>query len=98
MSIPGTPGLDTCLWPWTTDLKNPLLGRPLLSKPSSFEGITDSRLPSSASQVPFVWSIYKEYDYQFLGGVLTIEQDKESRAIRPRIGWAVRPASQAGQS
>jgi hypothetical protein len=43
--------------------------------------------------VPFVWEyLGKEYDYQFLAGVLTIEQDKDSRAIRPRIGWAVREA------
>ncbi|OAI48435.1 hypothetical protein AYO44_06890 [Planctomycetaceae bacterium SCGC AG-212-F19] len=82
--------------PFTTSLKNPLLGQPLISEPKSFEGITDPCLPSSASQVPFVWEyLKKEYDYQFLAGVLTIEQDKDSRAIRPRIGWAVREARRA---
>ena len=82
--------------PWRTDLRNPWIGRPLLKKPGSFEGITDSQLPSSGSQVPFVWEYMgTKYDYQFLAGVMTIEQDKESRAIRPRIGWAVRPAPRA---
>lgn len=82
------------LTPWMTDLKNPMLGQVLVSEKRW--GITDDHLPSSASQVPFVWKyLDKEYDYQFLAGVLTIEQDKDSRAIRPRIGWAVREAPKA---
>jgi len=81
--------------PWKTDLKNPLLGQPLVGKQRSW-GITDDRLPSSASQVPFVWEyLGKEYEYQFLAGILTFEQAKDSRAIRPRIGWAVREAPKA---
>ena len=77
-------------------MKNPLLGRPASSAKQRSWGITDDHLPSSASQVPFVWEyLGKEYDYQFLAGVLTIEQDKDSRAIRPRIGWAVRPTVKA---
>lgn len=60
-------------------------------------GITDDHLPSSASQLPFVWEYHgKEYDYQFLAGVLTVAQDQTSRALRPRIGWAVREAVKAG--
>jgi hypothetical protein len=83
------------LTPWTTDLKNPMLGQVLVS--DKRWGLTHDQLPSPASQVPFVWEyLRKEHDYQFLAGVLTIEQDKDSRAIRPRIGWAVRPASKAG--
>lgn len=80
------------LTPWATDLKNPLLGKPFVGKQRSW-GITGDCLPSSASQVPFIWEyLGKEYDYQFLAGVLTVEQDKHSLAIRPRIGWAVREA------
>ena len=82
--------------PWTTDLKNPLLGRPLIAKPKPFEGITNPCLPSSASQVPFVWEyLRKEYDYHFLAGVLMIAQDKGNCSVRPRIGWAVREAPKA---
>jgi hypothetical protein len=77
--------------PW---LRNPWIGKPLLKKPGLFDGIIDSQLPSSASQVPFVWDyLGKRFDYQFVAGVLTVAQDKESRAIRPRIGWAVRQAA-----
>jgi hypothetical protein len=32
-------------------MKNPWTGQPLLKKAGQFEGITDDRLPSSASQV-----------------------------------------------
>lgn len=82
------------LTPWATDLKNPLLGQVLVS--DKRWGVTNDHLPSSVSQVSFVWEyLKKEYDYQFLAGVLTVEQDKESRAIRPRIGWAVREAPKA---
>jgi hypothetical protein len=78
---------------WRTDLRNPWLGRPLLQNADAFEGVTDDQLPSSASLVPFVWEyLGSEFEYQFIGGVLTVTQDKESRAVRPRIGWAVRPA------
>jgi hypothetical protein len=84
------------LTPWQTNLKNPWVGQPLSKEPDIFEGITDSQLPASASLVPFVWDyLGKKFDYQFVAGVLTVAQDKESRAIRPRIGWAVRPAPQA---
>ena len=96
ISLGGRPQAGIC--PETT-LRNPLLGVPVFVSEKRSWGITDDNLPSSASQVPFVWEyLGKDYDYQFLAGVLTIEQDKDSRAIRPRIGWAVRPASQATSS
>jgi len=77
------------------DFKNPLLGRRLVGS-QGMAGITDDQLPSSASQVPFVWKYYENnYDYQFVAGLLTVEQDKINRAVRPRVGWAVREVSQA---
>ena len=83
--------------PWQTNLRNPWVGKHLLKKPGTFQGVTDSQLPSSASQVPFVWDyLDQKFDYQFLAGVLTVQQHQESRAIRPRIGWAVRQAPRAG--
>jgi hypothetical protein len=79
--------------PWRTDLKNPLLGRPFVKR-GHFAGLTDDRLPSSASQVPFVWEyLGQEYPYQFVAGVLAVAQDPDTLAIRPRVGWAVRPAT-----
>ena len=44
--------------------------------------------------MPFAWHYRGEtFDYQFLAGVMAVTQDADSRAIRPRIGWAVRPTS-----
>jgi hypothetical protein len=49
-------------------------------------------LPASVSSVPFVWE-YRgdEFDYQFLAGVMAVTQNPTSKAVRPRVGWAVRP-------
>jgi len=81
--------------PWQTTRRNPWVGKSLMQKAGLFEGVTDSQLPASASQVPFVWEYLEtKFNYQFIAGVLTVAQDKEKRAIRPRIGWAVRQASQ----
>jgi hypothetical protein len=81
--------------PWQTTLRNPELGKPFLDH-RPFAGITTDRLPGSASQVPFVWDhLGKEFDYQFVGGVLTVAQDRDTGALRPRAGWAVRPATGA---
>jgi hypothetical protein len=84
-----------CFTPWQTTRRNPWVGKSLLQKAGLFEGVTDSQLPASASQVPFVWEYLEtKFNYQFIAGVLTVAQDKESRAIRPRIGWAVRQTRQ----
>jgi hypothetical protein len=85
--------------PWQTTLRNPWVGKPLLQDADTVGGLTDCQLPSSASQAPFVWDYWgNKFDYQFVAGVLTVAQDKTSRAIRPQIGWAVRPAPQSTQS
>lgn len=56
------------------------------------DGLVHSHLPSSVSSVPFAWDYRGQtLDYQFLAGVTTITQDAATRAIRPGVGWAVRP-------
>lgn len=72
--------------PWRTDLRNPLLE-------STRARLKHDQLPSSASMVPFVWVLPgREMDYQFVAGTLTIAQNPDTKTIRPRVGWAVRPA------
>jgi hypothetical protein len=76
--------------PWRTDLRNYMLDPP----PSAgrMHGLTHDDLPSSVAAVPFVWHYHHmKFDYQFLAGVMAVSQDADTRAIRPRIGWAVRP-------
>jgi hypothetical protein len=77
--------------PWRTDLRNFTLERPL-DLGSKMCGLKHAQLPSSVSAVPFAWHYHSEtFDYQFLAGVLAVTQDADTKAIRPRIGWAVRP-------
>jgi hypothetical protein len=72
--------------PWRTDLRNFMLdGGPRMG------GLTHDQLPSSVSAVPFTWEYEGEgFDYQFLAGVTAVTQDGGTRAVRPRVGWAVR--------
>jgi hypothetical protein len=77
--------------PWRTDLRNGLLERPL-DRGDRMSGLKHDQLPASVSAVPFAWHYHgATFDYQFLAGVLAVTQDSATRAIRPRIGWAVRP-------
>jgi hypothetical protein len=77
--------------PWRTDLRNFMLKRPLEVRESMY-GLKHDQLPSSVSSVPFVWDHRGEtLDYQFLAGVIAVTQNPSTRAIRPRIAWAVRP-------
>jgi hypothetical protein len=77
--------------PWRTDLRNSMLEKPL-DWGAEMCGLNHHQLPSSVSAVPFAWQYRGEkLDYQFLAGVTAITQDADTRAIRPRVGWAVRP-------
>jgi Domain of unknown function (DUF4419) len=77
--------------PWRTDLRNFMLERPP-DEGGIMYGMKHDQLPSSVSAVPFAWNYHGEIlDYQFLAGVMAVTQDTATRAIRPRIGWAVRP-------
>jgi hypothetical protein len=75
------------------------LRNPLLDDRSRCNGITHDMLPGSVSKVPFIWEYhFEEFDYEFLGGIVAVEQDKTTLTIRPKTGWAVRSAEQAGQT
>jgi Domain of unknown function (DUF4419) len=68
--------------------KNSLVITPRMSL---LGGVTHDQLPSSASKCPFDWDYYGTYfKYEFIAGVLGMTQDKDTQAIRPRIGWAIR--------
>lgn len=58
-------------------------------------GLTTNVLPSSLSKVPFIWDYFgKDYEYEFIAGFTSFTQDRDSFAVRPKIGWAVRAKSQ----
>jgi hypothetical protein len=55
-----------------------------------------SDLPSGLSKAPFRWDYLKQsFDMEFLGGFVGLSQDKETLAVKPEIGWAVREAPTA---
>jgi len=56
-------------------------------------GPTTEYLPSGLAHVPFLWRyLTLEYRMEFLGGFAGVAQDPRTLALRPEIGWAVRPA------
>lgn len=55
------------------------------------DGLKESEYPSSLSKVPFEWNYYGQlFSMELLAGLSAVAQDKDSMAIRPNIGWAVR--------
>lgn len=57
-----------------------------------------SVLPPSLSMVPFLWEYHgKALKYELLAGIIGYEQDQDTLALRPQMGWAVRSAEQARQ-
>ena len=59
-------------------------------------GFQTSNSPSGLSRVPFVWvnetpgTPSVTHEMEALGGFLGVEQNAETKALRPKIGWAVR--------
>jgi hypothetical protein len=52
-----------------------------------------SELPSGTSRAPFHWDyLDRSFDMEFLGGFVGVSQDKDTLAVKPEIGWAVREA------
>lgn len=67
---------------------------PLLNDPGA--RVTTNQLPGGLSQVPFRcgWQGRAEdAAMEFLGGFLGVTQDPATLALRPKLGWAVRPGS-----
>ena len=58
---------------------------------SFFGGMTSNEWPSGLSKVPLSWLYYDQiYEMEMLAGFAAYSQDKDTRAVRPRISWAVR--------
>ncbi len=60
-----------------------------------YSGLTTDSFPSGLSKAPFTWFYYNEvFKMEFLAGFVGMEQDTDSLALRPEIGWAVRETSE----
>ncbi len=56
-------------------------------------GFSNLGFPSGLSKAPFRWDYHnRAYDMEFFGGFMGVAQHKETLAVRPEIGWAVREA------
>jgi hypothetical protein len=67
---------------------------PLLEDPDA--EVSTNRLPGGVSQVPFRCRWRGEDEdiaMEFLGGFVGVTQDASTLALRPKLGWAVRPGS-----
>jgi len=54
-------------------------------------GLKHYEYPASYSTVPFWWQYYDiKYDMELVGGILAIDQHSDTKAVRSRVGWAVR--------
>lgn len=55
--------------------------------------------PSGVSRTPFEWRVLdRTVDMEFLGGFAGVSQDADTLAVRPEIGWAVRPVAASGST
>ncbi len=73
---------------WRDDSK--LMVNPLLERRDA--SIRHDRLLSPVSKVPFIWEyLGTKLDYEFLGGIVAVEQDPKTLALSPRCAWGVRP-------
>jgi hypothetical protein len=60
-------------------------------EPKMFSGMSTADFPASLSKVPLTWNCLGQiFEMQMLAGFACYTQDKETRAVRPKIGWAVR--------
>ena len=56
-------------------------------------------LPSGLSRAPFLWKyLDRQFAMEFIAGFIGITQDIETLRLRPKIGWAIRPAGESGAS
>lgn len=63
---------------------------------STGEGFQTSVAPSGLSRVPFTWRdsrTGRERLMEAVGGLIGVTQDRETLALRPKVGWAVRAAA-----
>ena len=68
--------------------RNPWMTR----SPSRGNGPAPSRFPRLPARAPFLWKYDphgKDYEMEFIGGLMGVRQDPQMLTLRPEIGWAV---------
>jgi hypothetical protein len=58
------------------------------------DGPSPGAFPSGLARAPFVWCyLDQRFDMELLGGFVGVAQDSATLALRPEIGWAIRPVA-----
>jgi hypothetical protein len=71
----------------------PLRRNPWLGAFSARHGPGRDDFPSLPAKAPFLWNyLGREYEMEFIGGLLGIQQDPQTLCLRPEVGWAIREA------
>jgi hypothetical protein len=75
---------------WQT--RNLTVRNPLLADDE--QRVSTDALPSGVSKAEFLctWGRDEPRPYEMLGGFLGVGQDQRTLALRPKMGWAIRPA------
>ena len=69
-------------------------GEPLWRSDFIQDGLAHSQIPASVSSIPFQWECLGEsHAMTLISGLIGVEQDLNTLAVRPRCGWAVRGKS-----
>jgi hypothetical protein len=60
------------------------------TQPSRDHGPGPSRFPSLPARAPFLWEyLGRNYEMEFIGGLIGVRQDPQTLCLQPEIGWAV---------
>lgn len=81
------------LLPYVNAKRLGLIKNPVVEKADSTL-LSHENLPTSFGRVSFIWDYFGQpFDYEFLGGVLAVEQDPTTLVVAAKLGWAVRPVT-----
>ncbi|MCW8140939.1 MAG: DUF4419 domain-containing protein [Planctomycetota bacterium] len=90
---PYVTGWVNAFFPWICE-GGELASNPFALRWSAEAGPRPEQFPTGMSKAPFVWDcLGTRSSMELLGGFAGVSQDADSLALRPEIGWAVRPAT-----
>ena len=91
-------GWVSALFPYLYDYNNQSTKNPYLYTNDTSGGPDHGDFPALPAKAPFIWQhLGEEFEMEFIGGLIGVQQDERTLCLRPEIGWVVRTAQQAVQ-
>jgi hypothetical protein len=82
-----------CLFPYRKSYQVPFAPMDFerfLKRQGFMCGVNHDDFPSGVCETPFIWHYFEQkFDMNFLSGFVGVEQDEETLALKPKIGWAI---------